>query len=78
MWYSHYTCTCTCNAPYLMCVGPYWYPESPAQSKVGQLDGSLLINEQVLWLEVAMQHTSRVAEYNALENLVRVALKHKI
>jgi hypothetical protein len=61
-----------------MCVGPYWYPESPAQSKISQLDGSLLINEQVLWLEVTMQHTSRVTEYNALENLVRVALKHKI
>ena len=31
-------------APYLVCVGPYWYPEGPAQSKVSQLDGSLLIN----------------------------------
>lgn len=65
-------------AAYLMCVGPHWYSEGPAQSKVSQLDGSLLINEEILWLEIAMQYTSRVTEHNTLENLVCIALKHKI
>ena len=49
-----------------MSVGSYWYPKCPPQSKVGQLDGSLLIDEQILWFEVSMQDTSRVTEHDAL------------
>ncbi len=49
-------------------------PKRPSEAKVGQFDGSLLVDEKVLGLQVPVQHSTRVAEHDALENLVCVAL----
>ena len=60
-----------------MCVGSDWNSKCSTQTKVCQLDCSLLIDEQVLWLEIAMQNTSWVTEHYALKNLICVTLKKK-
>ena len=57
-----------------MCVGTHWDTEGPAESKVGNLDGSLVVDEQVLGFEVTVDDTARVHEHDALQDLVRVAL----
>lgn len=43
---------------YLMCVSSDWNSECSTEAKVSQLDGSFLIDEQILWFEIAMQNTS--------------------
>ena len=57
-----------------MGVGSYWNPKCPSQAKVCQFYGTLLVNEQVLGLQITMDDPSRMTEYGALENLVRIAL----
>jgi hypothetical protein len=44
------------------------------QTKVGQLERALAVNEQVVRLEVAVQHAPRVAIVNARQQLVQIAL----
>ena len=58
-----------------MSVGPDWDAKGPAKAKVRQLDGAVLVDEQVLRLEVSVKHTPRVAEGDALQDLVGVALQ---
>ena len=50
--------TCNKTPSYLVCVCSNWYSERSAESKVCQFDCSLLVDEQVLWFEVAMEYTS--------------------
>lgn len=57
-----------------MCVCSDRNPKGSSQPKVGQLDGSLLVNKEVLRFQVTMEHTARVAKHNPLQDLVRVAL----
>ncbi len=37
------------------------------QSEIGQLDCSVLVDEQVLWLQVSVEHSSLVTEKHSLE-----------
>ena len=61
-----------------MCVGTHWNAKSTAKPKIGDLNGPFVVNEQVLRLQVAMNHPAHVHEHNTLENLVRVALRRTI
>ena len=60
---------------YLVRVDADGHTESPRQAEVGQLDHALVVDEQVLWLQVAVQHPPAVAELDALQDLVQVALE---
>ena len=59
---------------YLVGVDTDGHAEGPRQAKVGQLDHTLVVDEQVLGLQVAVQHPPAVAEVDALQDLVQVAL----
>lgn len=49
--------------------------KSPRQTKIGQLDAALGVDEQVLRLQITMQHAVHVTESDATQQLVQVALK---
>ena len=51
--------------------------ERAREPEVGELDDAVAVDEQVLRLEVAVQHAPLVAEENRLEDLVRVALRRE-
>jgi len=51
-----------------------WNTESPRQSEVGELDASVDVDQEILWLEVAMDHTVTVAVGDAAQQLVQIAL----
>lgn len=53
-----------------MGVHPDGNTKRPRKAKVGNLDDALVIDKQVLWLQVPVQHTPLVAEQDALEKLV--------
>jgi hypothetical protein len=46
------------------------------QTKVSQLQISILVNEQVLRLQIAVENSVRVAKGNAANELSQVALRH--
>lgn len=52
-----------------MSIDSDWDTKGSSQSKVSNLYNSLFINEQILWLEVPVQHTTLMAEQDALEQL---------
>lgn len=60
---------------YLMGVGAQRHPEGSSQSKVSQLDGPQLIDEQILGLQVSMDDPMRVAEAHPLQQLEEVTLE---
>lgn len=60
-----------------MGVGAQGHPEGPSQSKVSQLDGSQLIDEQILGLQVSVDDPMRVAEVHPLQHLEEVALEQR-
>lgn len=60
---------------HLVRVGAHGHPEGASQAEVGQFDGAVGVDEQVLGLEVAVQHAVRVAEGQALQQLEQVALR---
>lgn len=49
--------------------------EGPSQAKVRQFNDSLVVNQEVLWLQVAVEDSATVAEQNALQDLIKVTLK---
>ena len=51
-----------------------WNAEGSGQTEVRYLDYSVVVEEQVLRLQVAMNYTAGVAENNPIENLVEVTL----
>lgn len=57
-----------------MGIYPDWHPESPGQPKVCQLDHSLVVNQQVLGFQVSVEDPSTVAEQDAFQDLVQIAL----
>ena len=59
---------------YLVSVGSNGHSEGPCQAKVSQLDDSAGADEQVLRLEVSVEDSVGVAERNAVQDLVDVAL----
>ena len=58
-----------------MCVSSDGYTKCSPQSKICQFDGSLLVDEKVLRLQVSVEDTTRMTKHNALKYLVCVALK---
>ena len=58
----------------LVSVRPDRDAKGTCEAKVGKLDVSFMVNQQVLWLEVSVQNSVRVAELNPLEQLEHVAL----
>lgn len=48
--------------------------ESPSQPKVCQFDDPLIVDQEVLGLQVAVEDSTTVTEVNALQDLVQVAL----
>ena len=57
-----------------MGVNPHWDSEGSGQTKVSYLDAAILVDEKVLWLHVSVKNSPLVAEQDALEQLVEVAL----
>ena len=53
-----------------MSVGLDRESESPGQSKICKLDITVLIDEQVLWLEISVHDSVSVAVGGSLQNLV--------
>lgn len=60
---------------YLMCVSTDRHAEGSCQAKVSKLDLTLGIDEEVLWLQVSMKDSVRVAEGQALQQLEQVTLQ---
>lgn len=58
-----------------MCVCADRHPEGSCQAKVSELDLSLGVDEEVLWLQVSMKNPVRVAEGQALQQLEEITLQ---
>ncbi len=72
-------CTCfmtatLCGIVYLVSVGSYRYTKGSTKSKVSQFYGSIVVDEQVLWFQVSVQHTTSMTELYSLKDLVRITL----
>lgn len=65
----------TFYAHYLMSVGPQGYPKGSGQSKVSQFDGTQLVDEQILGLQVSVNDPMRMAKVYSLQQLEEVALE---
>ena len=48
--------------------------DGSSKAKVGQLDASLLVDQEVLWLEVTVHDAPPVTEQDGLKDLVEIAL----
>jgi len=59
---------------HLVGVDPDGNPEGPSETKVGQFDDSFVVDEEVLGLQVPVEDSATVAEVDALQDLVQVAL----
>lgn len=62
---------------HLMGVGTDWDTECSAETKISNFYRSLIVNEQILWLEVAVDDTAHVHKHYTLKNLVCVALQSR-
>ena len=56
-------------SPHLVSVHADWDPEGASEAEVRNLDASVLVNEQVLRLHVAVEHSPLVAEQDSLQQL---------
>ena len=72
-WTALYCCDRNCFSLYLVCVNPNGDAESTGESKIRNLDSTILVDQQVLRLQITMQYTSLVAEQDTLEDLLGVA-----
>lgn len=62
-----------------MGVDPDRNTKGSSQTKVCQFDNALVVNQQILWFQVTMEHSATVTEVDALQNLVKVALdQHRV
>ncbi len=57
-----------------MSVGFNWQTESACQTKICQLDVTVLVNQQILWLQVSVHYSVSVAVGSRLEDLVSETL----
>lgn len=60
--------------PYLVGVDPDRNTKGSSQAKVCQFDNALVVDQQILWFQVTMEHSATVTEVDALQYLVQVAL----
>ena len=51
-----------------------WDSESSGETKIGDLDISFLVNQDILWLEISMDDSSGVTEIQTVQNLEQVEL----
>jgi len=58
----------------LVCVDSDGDTQSACQTKVGKLDDSTTVYQQILWLQISVNDTTLMAEKNCLQNLVQIAL----
>lgn len=58
-----------------MGVDPNRNTKGPSETKVCQFDNSLVVDEEVLGFQVPVEDPTTVTEINALQDLVKVALK---
>mmetsp|Transcript_19614 Transcript_19614/g.42331 ORF Transcript_19614/g.42331 Transcript_19614/m.42331 type:complete len:213 (-) Transcript_19614:268-906(-) len=61
---------------HLVCVAPHRDAEGPREAEVGKLQLSLLVDEEVLRLQVAVEHAPLVAKLDAAQQLVERRLDH--
>lgn len=61
---------------YLVCVCADRHPKGSRQTKVGELDLALGVDEEVLGLQVSMKNSVGVAEGQALQELEKVTLQN--
>lgn len=62
--------------PYLVSVGAQGHAKCPRETKIRQLQIALLVDEQVLGLEVAMQDAVGVAVFHTVAQLLHELLDH--
>lgn len=60
---------------HLMGKDPDRNTRSSSQAKVCQFDNSLVVDQEVLGFQVPVEDSTTVTEVNALQDLVKVALK---
>mmetsp|Transcript_10999 Transcript_10999/g.22366 ORF Transcript_10999/g.22366 Transcript_10999/m.22366 type:complete len:205 (-) Transcript_10999:308-922(-) len=60
---------------HLMGVTPHWNAEGTCKAEVGQLQCSLPVDEEVLWLQVAVKHAMLMAVRDAPQQLVEERLR---
>ena len=53
-------------------------PKGSCQTKVCNLDGAILVDQQVGWLQVSVQDSSGMAENNGLKTVVNLSRKKSI
>ena len=58
-----------------MCVDSNWDTQCTCQTKVGKLDDSSTVYQQILRLQISVNYTALMAKKNRLQNLVEIALK---
>jgi hypothetical protein len=51
-------------------VGFHWEAEGAGETEIGEFDVSIFVNKQVLWFEISMHYTVRVAVSSRLKNLI--------
>ena len=69
-FYNHVETSCT----YLMSINSDWNAECSGQPEVRQFNDTLTVDEQVLGLEITVQHSPLVAKQDTLKDLVKVTL----
>jgi hypothetical protein len=66
------------QARYLVSVCTQWDTEGAGQTEIGQLEIAVLVNQKVLWLQVTVQHATRVAVLDTLTQLHHELLDHLV
>ena len=51
-----------------------WKTESASKTEISKLNHSILVNQQVLWLQISVHHTVSVAVSGTLKNLISETL----
>lgn len=61
---------------YFMCVCAEWDTKSPCETEIRQLQVPLIIDQQILWLQVTMQHPMRMTILDPRHKLQHELLDH--
>lgn len=59
-----------------MSIGTQWYTKGTRQTKIGQLEVTLLVDEEILGLQIAVEHSVSVAVSDTLAELAHEFLDH--
>lgn len=52
-----------------MCIHSHWDSKCASKAKISNLYDALLIDEEILWFEISVEHPSLMAIENSLEKL---------